>query len=95
VGDDVAKLVEGSIYRAQRRWPGIWMTMRGGRKGQGVFGAHEPVANVVATSPATMGRPQRVTATRWKGRATRRKAERRRFTVEPIAPAAKQKGKPR
>jgi hypothetical protein len=56
------------------------MGTRGGRKGQGVIGAHEPVAIVVATSPATMGRPQRVMATRWKGRATRRKAKKRWFT---------------
>jgi hypothetical protein len=35
-------------------------------------GARESVANIVATSPATMGRPQRVTATWCKGRATRR-----------------------
>jgi hypothetical protein len=32
VGDDLAGLVGTSIYRAQRRWPGIWMTMRGGRR---------------------------------------------------------------
>ena len=37
VGDDVTQLGEGSIYRRLRRWPGIWMTMRGGRKGAGRF----------------------------------------------------------
>jgi hypothetical protein len=84
VGDDVVKLAGASIYRAQRRWPGISTGTRGGRKGQGVTGAHELVSIVVATSPATMGRPQRVTTTRWKGRATRHKAERQRFTGEPI-----------
>jgi hypothetical protein len=57
VGDDPAGLVGASIYRAQRRWPGILTGTRGGRKGQGVIGAHEPVVIVVATSPATMGQP--------------------------------------
>ena len=56
---------------------------------QGVIGAREPVSIVVATSPATMGRPQRVTETRWKGRATRRKAERRWFTGELICSSRK------
>jgi hypothetical protein len=35
-------------------------------------GARESVANVVATSPAAMGRSQRVTTTWCKGGATRR-----------------------
>jgi hypothetical protein len=65
------------------------MGTRGGRKGQGVIGAHEPVAIVVATSPAMMGRPQRVMATRWKGRATRRKAEKQWFTGELIGSSRK------
>jgi hypothetical protein len=60
-----------------------------GQKGQGVIGAHEPVSIVVATSPATMGRPQRVMATRWKGRARRRKAEKRWFTGELICSSHK------
>jgi hypothetical protein len=37
VRNDVAQLREGSIYRRLRRWPGIWMTMCGGRKGAGRF----------------------------------------------------------
>jgi hypothetical protein len=57
VRDDVAKLTAGSIYRPSERWPGIWVERGGGRKGQGVIDAHEPVSIVVATSPATMGQP--------------------------------------
>jgi hypothetical protein len=34
VGDDLAGLAGASIYRAQRRWPGISMGTRGGRKGR-------------------------------------------------------------
>jgi hypothetical protein len=33
VGDDLAGLAGASIYRAQRRWPGISTGIRGGRKG--------------------------------------------------------------
>jgi hypothetical protein len=32
VGDDLVGLVGASIYRAQWRWPGIWMTTRDGRR---------------------------------------------------------------
>jgi hypothetical protein len=32
VDDDLAELVGASIYRAQRRWPEIRMTMHGGRR---------------------------------------------------------------
>jgi hypothetical protein len=30
--DDLAELVEGSIYRESRRWPGILTATRGGRR---------------------------------------------------------------
>jgi hypothetical protein len=58
-------------------------------------GCGEYVYSVVAVTPVVDGKLEGVTATRWKGRATQRKAGRWWFTGEPIVPAAKRKGRPR
>jgi hypothetical protein len=68
-----------SIYRVRARWSRIWVLTCGGRRWRRT-GARECVSPVVASSPAMMGLPQRVTAARCKGRATRQataKARRR------------------
>ena len=64
VADDLAELVTGSIYRENGRWPRIWTRHAAvGGEEEGT-GAREFVANGVATSPAMMGWPKGVTATR-------------------------------
>ena len=45
-------------------------------------GCGEYVSSVVAVTPVVDGKLEGVTATRWKGRATRHKAERRRSPVK-------------
>jgi hypothetical protein len=75
----MAELGARSIYRVRARWSWIWVLTRGGRRWRRT-GARECVSPVMASSPATMGLPQRVTTARCKGRATRQataKARRR------------------
>jgi hypothetical protein len=63
VGDELAGLAGASIYRAQRRWPGISMGRAavGGGKGYWRSGW---VASAVAITPASHGESQRFTASR-------------------------------
>jgi hypothetical protein len=92
VGDDLAGLAGASIYRAQRRWPGISVGTRGGQRKKKSIGARESVASTVAVTPTSHGEAQGFTAMRWRCSSTWHKAGRWLSPVNLSAQAAKQGG---
>ena len=62
--DDMAQLRARSIYSASGRWPRIFEEDARRPEVEESTGAREFVANGVATSPAMMGWPKGVMATR-------------------------------
>jgi hypothetical protein len=66
VGDDLAGLAGGSIYREQERRPGILTVTRGGQRKKKSTGARESVASIVAVTPASHEEAQGFTVMRWR-----------------------------
>jgi hypothetical protein len=92
VGDDPAGPVGASIYRAQRRWPGILTATHGGRKGR------ELLARMNSCPPLWRPHRRRLDSrseSRRRGGKAKPRGTRPRGGGSPAklsAPAAKQKG---
>jgi hypothetical protein len=66
VGDDLAGLAGGSIYREQERRPGILTVTRGDQRKKKSTGARESVASIVAVTPTSHEEAQGFTVMRWR-----------------------------